>query len=490
MTSSPPAASAAAPAPTGATPGTSTGTSTGPSPDRAAATIGLAILGIFVTYVPITSVSAALATIGASTHAGTSGLQWVSDAYVIPMAAAVLSAGVFGDLYGRRKVYLLGMVLTVLGGLVSGVLGGLDDANALHWLWTGQAAAGIGAGLLIPTTLALIAQAVPDLRARGKYIGLWSTGLTGGLALGPIVSGTVLRGVDWPWIFAFPTLLALLAALGAARLLPESAPVAGRSLDWTGQLTATVAIAALIFGIIEGSAVGWTSARAIIGLVLGALSLIAFLVAEARSASPLMDLSLFRSVAFSAANFAGMMAMFSVVGGMFLLSLYLGTVQHLDTLEIGVRLLFGTGVSAVIGPIVARLIHRHTPVPVLTAGLAICAIGMLALSFVDDGSGLWSVGWRLAIFGVGTAMMLSSVTVAAIGSAPLHHAGMAAATNTAIRQTGSALGPAILGAVYAGRLGSGATPADAFGSAMLTNVVLLVVAAVVCLIASRRVRRS
>ena len=126
-------------------------------------TAALAVLGVSVTYVPITAVSAALATIGHATGASTSDLQWVSDAYVIPMAAAVLSAGLFGDLYGRRRVFLGGMALTLIGAAVAGLSGAFDPAAAIRMLWTGQAISGLGAGLLLPTTLALIATVVPNL---------------------------------------------------------------------------------------------------------------------------------------------------------------------------------------------------------------------------------------------------------------------------------------------------------------------------------------
>src|SRR3954454_24116765 len=126
-------------------------------------TIALAVIGVFVTYVPITSVSVSLTTIRGATGAGTSDLQWVTDAYIIPMAAAILSAGVFGDLHGRRRVYVVGMGFTVVGAAVAALAGTAAGDVALHWLWAGQAITGIGAGLLLPTTLALIAHAVPEL---------------------------------------------------------------------------------------------------------------------------------------------------------------------------------------------------------------------------------------------------------------------------------------------------------------------------------------
>ncbi|MCD4525260.1 MFS transporter [Nocardioides sp. cx-173] len=455
-------------------------------PDHARATIALAILGIFVTYVPITAVSVALTTIGTDTGASTSGLQWVSDAYVIPMAAAVLSAGVFGDIHGRRRVYLVGMALTILGGVTAGLGSAILDDRALTVLWVGQAIAGLGAGLLIPTTLALIAQAVPDFRSRGKFIGFWSMGLMAGLALGPIFSGSVLEIGEWHWIYAPSTALAVIAAVVALRLLPESPVVEGRRLDWSGQLTATVAIAFSIFGIIEGGEQGWTSWQALLGLIVGAVALAAFLVIERRSEAPLMDLEIFRSTSFSAAGFAGVIAMFSIVGGMFLLSLFLGFVQHLDALEIALRLLFATGLGVAVGPLAAKLMQRFKSMHVLTLGLVIGATGLYSLTSITADTGVWDLGWRLAIFGLGNTTMMTAVTTAAINSVPIRKAGMAAATNTVLRQYGGALGPAILGVVFSHQLAGGATPEDSFAAALITNVALLLVAAVVCVLAARR----
>src|SRR6201991_749731 len=198
-------------------------------------TIALAVLGVFVTYVPITAVSVSLTTIGAATGGSTTDLQWVTDGYIIPMAATILSAGVFGDLHGRRRVYLIGMALTVLGTVIAAVAGTLSGLSALHLLWTGQAVTGVGAGLLLPTTLALIAHAVPDLRARARYVAMCATGLVLGIAGGPLTWGTIVRCAGWGWVFVPDVGLALVAGVLAAWHLPESKAPDGRQLDWPGQ---------------------------------------------------------------------------------------------------------------------------------------------------------------------------------------------------------------------------------------------------------------
>jgi MFS family permease len=451
-----------------------------------ALTIGLAVLGIFVTYVPITGVSIALTDIGQATHASTSDLQWVSDGYVIPMAAAVLSAGLFGDRYGRRLIFLAGMALTVIGAAIAAAAGLYADSTAIYLLWAGQAVSGLGAGMLMPTTLTLIGHAVPDPRARGKYIGMWATGLLLGLGAGPLISGVILDHASYGWTFLPTVGLAALAGVIALVLLPESKAPGGRPLDWPGQLSATIAIAASIYGVIEGGAKGWSAAPTLIGLCLGGAAFVTFCLAETRSESPLLQLGLFKSAAFSAAGFAALVALFSVVGTTFLLSLFLGYVEHLSALQIGLRLLIVNGVAVVFNPIVGIIMHRVKVSHLLATGLAGSAVGVFLLAGVGASTSTADLGWRLGILGLSIASMLTAVSTAAINAVPWKLAGMAAAGNTALRQFGGALGPAVLGAIYVSRTTAGASPTSAMHTALIVNGILLVVAALACLVTSPR----
>jgi EmrB/QacA subfamily drug resistance transporter len=445
-------------------------------------TVGLAVLGVFVTYVPITGVSVSLNTISEATGANTADLQWVSDAYIIPMAAAVLSAGVFGDLHGRRRVYSLGMVLTAVGAVIAG-FSSLAGGGTIALLWAGQAVSGLAAGMLLPTTLALIAHAVPDPHQRGRYVGMWATGMVVGLAVGPLLSGMILQFAGWGWIYSPIVVLAVIAGLFAHFKLPESKHAEGRHLDWLGQACATVAIAASIFGIIEGGSRGWGSPQAVIGLAIGALAITGFVMAEIRSDATLIDLQLFRSPAFSAAGFAALVALFAMVGTMFLLSIFLGAQQHLSPLGIGLRLLFITGVAAVVNPFAARLLTTTNPLTVLGCGLALSAAATVNLTGVNETTGFWDLAWRLAVFGVSVSLMLTPVSVVAINAAPWKQAGMAAAANTALRQYGAALGPAVLGAIFVSRVRDGATEVAALHTAFVTIAILLLAAATACALA-------
>jgi EmrB/QacA subfamily drug resistance transporter len=449
-------------------------------------TIALAVLGVFVTYVPITAISVALTTIAGVTQASTSDLQWVSDGFVIPMAAAVLSAGLFGDLFGRRRVFLVGMALTTVGAVIAGLASTLTNSSAIHLLWTGQAVSGLGAGMLLPTTLALIGQAVPDFRRGGKFIGIWATGLMLGLAVGPISSGLILDHTSWGWTFAPTAALALIAAVVALVKLPESKAPEGRKLDWPGQFLATVAIVGSIYGTIKGGESGWTATTSLVAYAAAASALIAFIVVELRTAAPLIQLRLFGSPTFSAAGLAAMIALFSIVGSMFLLSLFLGYVQHLSPLQIGFRLLFVTGVGAVVNPLIGTVVlPRVNAMLLLGGGVLLAAVGILLLTGLENDTSFGDLAWRLSVFGVAVAVMLTAVSTAAINAVPWKLAGMAAAANTALRQYGGALGPAVLGVIYTDRISGGASAASAVHTAMVVNAVLLGLAAIACLAAAR-----
>lgn len=194
--------------------------------ERRAATLVMACVGVFVAYLPVTTVSVSLPAIQRALNTSTAQLSWVSDAFVLPMAALILTAGVFGDVHGRKKVFQAGLAFSAVGAAIA------LCARSVEVLWVGQAFAGLGAAALLPTTLALISHAVPDHRERGKFVGLWATALLGALAVGPVIAGLILEHFSWRWIYLLPIPASLLAMAVAARLVTDSrAPAHGA---WTG----------------------------------------------------------------------------------------------------------------------------------------------------------------------------------------------------------------------------------------------------------------
>jgi EmrB/QacA subfamily drug resistance transporter len=412
------------------------------------ATLVVACLGVFIAYLPVTTVSISLPAIQQALGATTAQLSWVSDAFVLPMAALILTAGVFGDVHGRKKVLLTGLALAGLGALVA------LTAGSVQQVWAGQVVSGLGAAALMPTTLALISQAVPDVRERGRFITVWATSMLLSLAVGPLVAGALLQHVEWRWIFLLPIPASLVVLAVAARVLPESRAPHARTLDRPGQVTAAVAITAAVFAVIEGGAASFTEPVVLVAIAVAVLSGVAFVQLERRSASPMLDLRLFRSPAFSATTVVAVVSFLGLIGFFFVLSLYFGIVQQLDTLQAAWRMLAATGASIVAGIPVGWLMHRVPARWLISVGLVLVGGAMLLLTTVDADASFLAVAWRLAILGAGMGAVLTPMTATAVASVPHHLAGMAAAGNNALRQVGGALGPAVLGALLSTRAAS------------------------------------
>ncbi|MFF7168545.1 MFS transporter [Streptomyces pseudovenezuelae] len=413
--------------------------------DRRTATLVMACLGVFVAYLPVTTVAVSLPAVQSALGATTAQLSWVQDAFVLPMAAFILTAGAVGDVHGRKKVFQAGLLFSAAGAAVA------LTAQSVQLLWVGQALAGLGAATLLPTTLALISHAVPDHRERGRFIGLWATSLMAALAVGPIIAGVVLDHFDWRWIY-LPTIpVSLLATLFAARLLSDSRAPYERRLDWPGQITATVTVTALVYGVIQGGADSFTAPKVLTALAVAAVSGIAFVLVERRGDSPMLDLALFRSPAFTATTLVAMITFLGLIGFFFLLSLYFGMVQQLDTLQAAWRMLVVTACAILVGGPVGRLMHRVSARVLITGGLLVVAASLFSLVGVDAHTSFLALAWRLAPLGLGLGAVMTPMTATAVASVPHHLAGMAAAGNNAFRQLGGALGPAVLGALLTTR---------------------------------------
>jgi EmrB/QacA subfamily drug resistance transporter len=408
-------------------------------------TVLVACAGLFVAFAPVTMVSVSLSSIALSTGADTAGLQWVISMLVIPMAALILSFGVLGDLFGRRRVFQSGLVFCAVGGTTSFGAGWLDGSASLHLLWVGQLIAGIGAAAIIPSSLALISAAETDFRKRSRWIGLWAATMVISLAAGGFIGGVVLEFAAWQWIFVVIIPLALIVVAVAQWAMGESSAAHGRRADLPGQLLAIVAIVGIVDGVIEGGSAGFGSAHSWVAVIIGLVALGGFIAVELQSDSPMLDMKLFGNPVFAVAAGAAAVAMFAYLGLVFLLSIFLGGAQHLDALTMAERLVFLFLACAAGSQLAGLLIHRLGTGAVLVTGLLVLALGFVALSGMELHSSLLDVGWRLAVAGFGMGIVLPTVTSAAVNAVPLHQAGMASAGINAIRQFGGAMGPAVFG---------------------------------------------
>ncbi|MFG2969774.1 MFS transporter [Streptomyces sp. NPDC048288] len=436
---------------------------TGTGNRHTTATIVLACLGVFVSYLPVVGVSVALPVMQQALDASTVGLQWITDAFILPTAALLLTCGMVGDLYGRKKTYLAGLVLFCLGCLVC------LTAGSVVQVCVGQALTGVGTAALLPSTLALIGHVCPDPRRRARAIALWTAALGLGLTLGPVVNGLIVEHASWRWIFLPSLVVAVATAVIGAALLTDSRAERERHLDVPGQLLAVVAITGLVYGVIEGGSDGWSSAQAVIAFVAAALGAVGFVVVELRSACPMLDMRLFKSAAFSGAAVVMAVTLFAQVGLVFALSEYFGLVHHASTLDIGIRLIAINGFTVVLGPLVGRLMNRVTPGLLLVTGLVVGGIGALLVNAFQADTGTGEAALVIGVLGIGIALAMAPITTIAMNALPHRLGGTAAAANSALRQIGSALGPAVFGVVLTHRTlatlpghlaSSGLSPAD------------------------------
>lgn len=446
--------------------------------------VAIAVIAVLMAQFPINLVSVSLPTIAEATGTGTAGLQWVQSIYVLAMAAAVLSAGVIAENIGRKKVILAALALMALGTAIGGLSSLAGDAT-MPILWTGQAIAGLGGGALLPTTLATISTAASDPSERGRYMSAWGAGTTAGLAVGAVIAGLIHEVAAWGWIY-LPAVILAVAIFALTWFKLPAAEVSKPGMDIQGQVYATLAIIGVIFAVIQGGSQGWLSASAIIGGLVFIIFLSLFIFRESQTYAPLMDLKLFRIPLFSASGVAAGVALYAVVGTSFLLALFLGQAKQLDPLGIASYIVFMPGTAFIVSPLVGKIFKWTSANTVLVTGLLLAALGTFLIGQTSADSAYVDVVWRIAVFGVAISMMFASVAAVAVNSAPLAQASMAGATNTVIRQVGGALGPAVVGTLYAGAQAGGASLSDAFSSALIVTTTLLVIAGVFCLVAARR----
>lgn len=420
-----------------------------------ALSIVAACLAIFCAYMPLTAVAVALPTIQVSLHVSTSELTWVLDALVMTMAVFILPSGTMGDLFGRKKMLLAGLVLTCAGAAL-----GMCSGSSIGLLWTAQAVIGLAAAMLMTSSLAVISHALPDHHVRGRAIAAWASSLAVGLAAGSWLSSLIINGIgaDWTWIFATVLPFALAGMAMALRSVQDSTAREGRSLDLPGQLAAILAIVSLVFAVIEGPQHGWNSGLVVASFAVAAGGLGAFVLRERLAASPMLDLGLFASREFTAAGGVAALLMFGLIGTLFVLSLFFGAIQHLSVTAIALRFTMILGPTVLTGPAAASLARRHHPRLPMITGLAVAGAAMLSVNGVGAADGLAATWWRLILIGVGFGLVTAPMTALAVASVPHRLAGLAGSANNAFRQTGSALGPAVLGAVLTSRV-TGSLPA-------------------------------
>ena len=406
-------------------------------------TLGAMCFALFMAMLDNTVVNVALPSIQLHFGSGVSGLQWIIDGYTLVFAAFMLTGGTLGDLYGRKRIFLIGLTVFTAGSLIAGL------APSLNVLIAGRAVQGLGAAALLPGTLSILTQTFPDPKERAQAIGIWA-GVSGmALAAGPIVGGALVDSLGWQSVFFLNIPIGIVAFFVAARVVRESQqprgpaprpgrPGAGDRRPRHADLRAhrgqqlRLDLAADPRPVRDGG-----DRRT--GL---------FIWVELRSRSPMLDLSFFRNRTFAAAATVAGLVSFGMFGVFFFLTLFLQNVQGYSAFQMGLRSLPHDRRHHLHGADRrADLAGRIGPRIPMTVGLAIVGVGMLLMERITPGMPYSALWWNLLMLGIGMGLVMTPMTAAVMGAVPRARAGMASATSNASREVGGVFGIALLGAI-------------------------------------------
>ncbi|WP_030317848.1 MFS transporter [Streptomyces flavochromogenes] len=434
--------------------------------------LAVTCLGQFMVLLDNTIVGAALPDMQHRLHTQLTGLQWIVDAYVLLVAMLLLSGGVFADRFGRKRVYLTGVVVFTAASLLCSL------APSLGWLVAGRVLQGIGAAALSPASLALLVAAHPVPQERIKVIGLWA-GFSGiGLAAGPVAGGVLTDAFGWSAIFLVNLPIGVVLLLVGRRHLAESRNPSASAIDVPGTVLSVLAVGVLTYGLIEGGARGWTSPVILGSFTAAAILFAAFLSVEARRSTPMLPLRLFRQRLFAVSNTAMVVVGFALMGSSFFFSQFFVYVQGSSILSAGLQTLPVSLAMVIVSPYAGRLAARYGFRGVVTTGLALAGGGLVALGMVHADTGYENVWWRLGAVGCGFALTLSPLTGAAIQAVDPEEGGLASGISSTTRQIGAVLGVAVLGAVVRTRQADGASFEAGLDSAFVAAGVITLATAV------------
>src|SRR5271154_4800446 len=402
------------------------------------------LIAAFSVNLDTTIVNVALPTLVRELHASNSDLQWIVDAYNLVFAALILAAGSVSDRVGRKGMLICG--LAVFG--VASVAGALT-VNAGQ-LIAARSFMGLGAAMVFPSTLSIIANVFTERSDRARAIGLWGATAGMAIALGPIFGGWLLGSFSWPSIFLAMAPVAALGALLVALYVPTSRDPAAPPLDLRGFTFSTAGMAALVFTIIEAPEYGWGSVRTIGGIFLALPLLARFVLSERRSGAPMLEISLFRNPRFSAASAAVTVSFFTLLGFIFVITQYFQFIKRYDALSAGVHLLpvaLTVGGASVLG---TRLAVRFGTKLVVTSGLVmITAFYIWVSAVVSQTTPYATIALQMVLYGTGMGLTSAPATEAIMGAVSRTKAGVGSAVNDATRLLGGTLGVAVIGSVYA-----------------------------------------
>lgn len=392
-----------------------------------------------------TVVNVALPTISDELDAGVSELQWIVDGYVLALASLLLTGGIVGDRYGRKKTFLAGLAVFTTASLLCGI------SQSTTQLILARGLQGVGAALLLPGTLSIITVTFPP-HERARAIGLWA-GMSGlALALGPTVGGLMVERLGWESVFFLNVPIGIVAYLVATRTVRETVSEQQRSLDLVGLGLGTSALFLVTYGLIESNELGWGNARIVGSLIGSGVLLVAFLIWELRTERAMMPLRFFRIPAFSAGNTVAFSVSLGMFATFFFLSLYMQTIRGYTAFEAGVRFLPMTLAIILTAPNAGRYAQKHGSRIPMTYGLILAGGGLLVLSRLSLETPYLAMLPVFAVMGHGMGATMAPMTAAVMNSVGHERAGLGSAMTNTSREVGGVFGIALLGTLLTSRL--------------------------------------
>ncbi|MGW1726977.1 MFS transporter [Streptomyces sp. NPDC002306] len=414
-------------------------------------------------------------------------LEWTVSAYTLTFAVLLMFGAALGDRFGRRRMFLAGLTVFTAASAAAALSPGIGSLIAA------RAVQGVGAAIMMPLTLTLLTAAVPAAK-RGMAYGIW--GAVNGLAVasGPLIGGSLTEHISWHWIFWLNVPLGVVL-LPLARLRLAESHGTGAPLDLPGTLLASGGLFGIVYGLVRGTADGWTSPLVLTGLIAGGVLLAAFVLHGSRAANPMLPMRLFRSRAFAGINAASMLMFLGMFGSIFLLSQYMQGVLGYSPTEAGLRMLPWTGMPMIVAPIAGILSDRIGGRPVVATGLFFQAVGLGYMASVVTTDASYAIQLPgLIVSGIGMALYFAPAANLVMSSVLPKEQGIASGANNALREVGGALGIAVMASIFAAQGGyeSAQSFVDGLRPALVTGSGVVALAGVAALVipAGRRAVRA
>jgi EmrB/QacA subfamily drug resistance transporter len=456
-----------------------------PRPTRVVWTFAISSIALFMAALDNLVVTTALPVIRASFQANLAELEWIVNAYTLTFAVLLLTGAALGDRFGRKRIFIIGLAIFTGGSAIAAL------SSTVEVLIAARAIQGLGGAIITPLSLTILSAAVPKER-RAVALGAWG-GIAGlAIAIGPLVGGAIAEGLAWQFIFWINVPIGLVAIpLAMARLTETYGP--SSRLDLPGLGLVSGGLFAIVWGLVRGNELGWTSPEIVGTLAVGAVLVAAFVAWEARTAEPMLPLSFFRSRQFSAANTVSLLMTFGMFGSIFLLAQFFQVVQGYSPLEAGVRTLPWTIMPVFVAPLAGLVSTRTGTRPLLVLGMALQAIALAWLSVVSSPTAEYlTLAPAFVIAGAGMGLFFAPIANVVLSAVRPEEEGKASGANNAIRELGGVFGVAVLASVFSsnGSYATGQSFVDGLVPAMRIGAVVVGLGAVAALALAGRARVS